>query len=91
MGTLKTIRQKVRNSRYELTEHAREEMTDDELETADVRRAILYGRLERVLTDDHRGARYLITGRARDGRETTVVCRILPSGTLRIVTVWTGE
>ena len=66
-------------------------MTDDELETADVRRAILHGQLERVLTNNHRGDRYLIIGQARDGRGITVVCRTLPSGLLRIITVWAGE
>jgi len=88
---LKTIRQKVRSNCYELSEHAREEMAEDGLEVADVRRVILHGQLEKTLTDDPRGDRYIVKGQACDGRETAVVCRILPSGLLRIITVWTEE
>ncbi len=89
MGTLRNIRRKVRAENYEITDHARTEMQDDDLEIADIENAILHGKIVRRLTNDVRGTRYIIVGRGQSG-DITVVCRILSSGLLRIITLWSG-
>ena len=92
MGTLRTIRYKVKRGLYELTRHARDEMQADELSLADVRRVILFGKLESRQTNDPRGTRYVISGHAYDGREVSIICRILPvSGRVRVITVYVKE
>ncbi|MBI1929130.1 DUF4258 domain-containing protein [Candidatus Poribacteria bacterium] len=85
---LQSIRQKVRENFYQITQHAKDEMRDDALSTADVKHVILNGRITSRLTRDPRGLRYVLCGPACDGREINVVCRILDSGKLRIVTVY---
>ena len=45
------------------------------------------GQIIQRLTHDRRGIRYRLRGPARDGREVNVICRILDSGELRIITV----
>ena len=86
--TLQSIRQKVRRNFYQITQHAKDEMRDDRLSTDDVKCAILNGRIISRLTYDPRGVRYVLCGSARDGREINVVCRILDSGKLRIITTY---
>ena len=88
---LHSIRQKVRENFYQITQHAKDEMRDDVLSIGDVKHAILNGRVISRLTHDPRGIRYVLGGPARDGREISVVCRILDSGKLRIVTVYAIE
>jgi hypothetical protein len=79
---IRRIRQAVRREQYEFTIHALEEMDDDQLTEADVRRALLNGELRATLTDDPRGARWVVRGSSHD-IEIEVVCRFLPSGLLR--------
>ena len=85
---LQSIRQKVKENFYQITQHAKDEMRDDSLSTADVKHVILNGRIISWLTHDPRGIRYVLCGPACDGREINVVCRILDSGKLRIITVY---
>lgn len=85
------IRERIRTKNYELTGHAEEEREDDDLSIADLQSAILSGRTVEVLTGDPRGNRYVVRGKAQDGRETEVVCRFLTSGKLRILTVYALE
>ncbi len=66
-----------------MTEHAEEEREDDQLTVANLR--------EIVLTDDLRGDRYVVRGKAQDGREVEIACRFLASGKLRIITVYVLE
>ena len=87
MGTLGAIRRKVRANQYEITDHARTEMQDDGLRVADLEHAILFGKIAQTLTDDLRGTRYVIWEHKRN---VAVVCCILPSGLLRIITDWAG-
>ena len=87
-SVLQSIRQKVRENFYQITQHAKDEMRDDSLSTADVKHAILNSRIISRLTHDPRGIRYQLCGPACDGREINVVCRILDSGKLRIITVY---
>ena len=88
---LQSIQQKIIQNSYQVTQHALDEMRKDELSTADVKHAIRRGRIAQRFTRDRRGPRYRLTGPARDGREINVICRILDSGILRIITVYATE
>ncbi len=88
---LQSIRQKVVRNFFQVTEHALDEMQKDSLSTVDVKNALRRGRIVQRFTHDSRGIRYRITGPARDGREINVICRILDSGELRIITVYATE
>ena len=88
---IRAIRERIRTKHYEVTEHAEAEREDDELTMADLREAMLTGRVATILTDDPRGNRYVVRGKAQDGREIEVVCRFLTSGKLRIITVYVLE
>lgn len=86
---LRRIRRAIREDRYEFTVHALEEMDEDDLDEAAVREAFLSGRLTAELTDDPRGTRFIVRGSAQNQRcEIEIVCRFLPSGLLRIITVY---
>lgn len=89
---LKRIQRAVREERYEFTIHALEEMDDDDLDVTDVHNAILHGEISSELTDDPRGIRFVVLGNTQDQiRFLEVVCRFLPSGLLRIITVYKIE
>ena len=88
MKTLQKIRQKVIEKDYHLSDHAEEEMLDDELERIDIENAILKGIIGKKLTEDMRGTRYRIEGPARDGRIIHVVCRFKEHGNLILVTAY---
>ncbi|MBI4687671.1 MAG: DUF4258 domain-containing protein [Nitrospirae bacterium] len=88
MKALQRIRQKVIEKDYYLSDHAEEEMLDDELERVDIENAILKGRIEKKLTEDIRGTRYRIEGPARDGRMIHVVCRFKEHGNLILITAY---
>lgn len=86
---IKRIRRAIREGRYEFTVHALEEMDEDNLDESDVRYGILHGGVYAELTDDPRGLRFVIRGTTNDeGRGLEVVCRFMPSGLLRIITVY---
>lgn len=89
---IKRIRRAVREERYEFTIHALEEMDDDDLDETDVRYVVLHREISSELTDDPRGIRFVVCGNAADkNRSLEVVCRFLPSGLLRIITVYQIE
>ena len=88
MKILQRIRQKVIEKDYYLSDHAEEEMPDDELERVDIENAIIKGRIEKKLTEDMRGTRYRIEGPARDGRIIHVVCRLKEHGNLVLITAY---
>jgi hypothetical protein len=88
---IREIRERIRTKNYEFTGHAEEEREDDDLSVADLRGAILTGRVVQILTSDLRGNRYVVRGTAQDEREIEVVCRFLASGKLRILTVYAVE
>ena len=67
-------------------------MDEDDLTDADVRATILNGRVAKTLTDDPRGERFVVRGLPRGHEaEVEVVCRFLPSGRMRIITVYRAE
>ncbi|MBI4023985.1 MAG: DUF4258 domain-containing protein [Verrucomicrobia bacterium] len=68
---LDQIRQLVLESRYEVTDHAFEEMADDNLLLVDVETAILTGQIIRENKGDPRGTVYAIKGGGTD-HETSI-------------------
>jgi hypothetical protein len=86
---LARVRSAVCAEQYRISDHAREEMEDDDLTAGDVENAILTGRVTRRYTRDPRGIRWEVTGRTTDGRLASVVCRFLPSGVLLVITAYT--
>jgi len=88
MKAIQKIRQKILDKEYYLSDHAEEEMLDDELERRDIENAILKGNIEKKLTEDARGSRYRIEGPARDGRIIHVVCRFKEHGDLIVITAY---
>lgn len=88
MKTLQRIRQMVMDRNYYLSDHAEEELLDDELERKDIENAILNGRIEKKLIEDKRGTRYRIEGPARDDRIIHVVCRFKEHGNLIVITAY---
>jgi len=89
--TIEKIRALVREQRYEISTHANEEMSDDELTSLDVEQTILTGKIEKRFTSDLRGVRYEVVGQALDGRSIAVVCRIPTTEWLRIITVYEAD
>ena len=63
-------------------------MAADDLEFADIKRAIETGRIRRRFTRDPRGTRYEILGLSTDEREIGVICRIKSTGKLLFITVY---
>ena len=89
MGEIDKIRKKVINKEYEFTiPHFFEEMAADEIEFADVKKALATGRIRQKFTIDPRGTRYEIVGRATDEREIGIICRIKSTGKLLFITVY---
>ena len=86
---LQRIRNAILDHRYVLTEHAYEEMEKDRLDVLDVESAILTGEIQRALTMDPRGRRYVVVGKATD-QETPVgvVARFVEHDQLLVITVY---
>lgn len=82
------LRRLVGEEKYTISTHANEEMSDDELMAVDIEQAILTGHVVNRFSNDPRGTRYEIAGDAVDGRGVGVVCRILATGWLIIITVY---
>lgn len=88
MNILDKIRQKILEEEYKIAGHANEEMSKDGLIAIDIEGAILTGQINKKFTRDPRGMRYEIKGKSLDGRNIGVICRILPSGKLLIITAY---
>ncbi|MBI5762715.1 MAG: DUF4258 domain-containing protein [Planctomycetes bacterium] len=83
------IREAVLEQQYTLSEHAYDEMDQDDLDALDVESAILTGSIEKELTHDPRGTRYVIVGTACDLRTSVgVVVRFVEAGRLLVITVY---
>ena len=86
---LERIRLAVLDQRYNLTEHAYDEMDQDSLDVLDIESAILTGQIEQTLTHDLRGIRYVVVGRATDLRTPVgVVVRFIQEDELLVLTVY---
>ena len=89
---LERIRSAILDHRYSLTEHAYEEMDDDNLDVLDVEAAILTGEIDQVLTVDPRGTRYVVVGHATDQQtQVGVVVRFVEHDQLLIITVYEAK
>ena len=86
---LERIRKAILDHRYTLTEHAYDEMEEDNLDVLDVESAILTGKIDQALTKDPRGTRYVVIGSATDQiTPVGVVARFVEHDQLLIVTVY---
>ncbi len=89
---LERIRNAVLDQCYSLTEHAYEEMNEDDLDVLDVEAAILTGEIDQVLTDDPRGTRFVVIGNATDQATAVgVVVRFVERSQLLVITVYEIE
>ncbi|MFN0063723.1 MAG: DUF4258 domain-containing protein [Myxococcaceae bacterium] len=87
--SIRRIRRAVREGRYEFTGHCFEEMDEDDLTVDDVLDVLLRGELVSTVASDPRGTRYVLRGFGESlSLVVEVVCRFLPSRTLRIITVY---
>ena len=86
---LERIRTAILDHRYTLTEHAYDEMEEDNLDVLDVESAILTGKIDQVLTRDPRGTRYVVIGNPTDQQTAIgVVLRFVEHDQLLIITVY---
>ena len=86
---IERIRNAVLDRRYTLTEHAYDEMAEDNLDVLDVESAILTGEIDKVLTMDPRGTRYVVIGKATDQEtQVGVVGRFVQHDQLLVITVY---
>lgn len=90
--SINRIRKAVRDGHYQYTIHALDEMDADDLVEEDVRHALLHGDVVAELTEDPRGVRFVVQGTGMLPLPIIeVVCRFLPSGLLRLITVYALE
>ena len=69
-----------------MSNHAMDEMAEDDLDILDVEEAVLNGQITRVEKDDPRGTKYVVHGLAADGmRPVGVVGRITSGGRYLII------
>lgn len=79
------IRQLVLYGAYYFTQHALEELEQDDLDEFDTETALLHGRIRRTWP---RERKYEVVGPSNDGRTVGVVCRITQTNKLRIITAY---
>ena len=92
MVDIEFIRKKVERSEYEFAvPHFFEEMINDDLIWQDIELAIENGGIRREFTDDPRGSRYEIVGKATDGREIGIICRVKATGRVLFITTYELE
>lgn len=82
------LRRKVAFGDYELTGHAKDEMEQDGFTIQDVKSAIYNGRITARQRHGSARRKFVVSGRARDGRGLHVVCRFTDSGRVRVITVF---
>lgn len=86
---LRQMQDKVRRREYVMTLHAEEEMADDGFTIFDVERTILSGEIVERQEDHQSGEwKYLVLGKAIDGRPVTVVAKLSVTKILVIITVY---
>ena len=86
---IERIRESVLSQCYTFSEHAYDEMTEDNFDVLEVEAALLTGTMEQVLTHDSRGTRYVVHGVATDQEtQVGVVMRFVQSDMLLIITVY---
>ncbi|MBI4583255.1 MAG: DUF4258 domain-containing protein [Planctomycetes bacterium] len=89
---LQRVRDAILEHRYALSEHAYDEMTEDELDALDVEAAILTGKIVKIQSKDARGRRYVLIGTACDqSTPVGVVVRFVEQDQLLIITAYEIE
>ena len=90
--TLERIRSKISDGSYDMTIHALEEMTEDDLDIFDVEHAIFNGRLVRTRWDGRGRVCYTVHGIEADEMSAVgIVGRFTESGRFLIITVYKME
>ena len=84
MSAIRRIRKAIREGRYDITDHAKEEAEADRLRLRDVIAILLSGEIDSTYEDDLRGTRYVVRGELADAA-VDVVCRFDSGGRLLIV------
>jgi hypothetical protein len=87
MSVIARLRAAIRTNNYEYSQHALDEMDEDDLSDADVREAILRGGIRAELTDDPRGIRYLVKGKS-GSIDIEIIARFTTEDSIRIITVY---
>ena len=82
------LRAAVLEERYEVSQHAEQGRLNDTLLIQDVENAILSGEIIESYPDDARGPSCLICGTSVSRLPVHVVVGFLPSGWLRVITVY---
>lgn len=86
---LERIRNAILDQKYTLSEHAYDEMAADNLDVLDVESAILTGDIDKTLTMDPRGTRYVVVGTATDqSTPVAVVVRFVEREEVLVITVY---
>ena len=84
------IRGRIRNRQYIVTEHARQEMTNDLLTVFDIEHVILTGEiLERQRDQQAVEWKYRIRGSSVENDWVEAVVKITPTGKVVVLTVYT--
>lgn len=83
------IRAAIRHGTYDMTQHASEEMAEDELDIVDVETSIRHGTLVKSEKDDPRGTRYTVYGSGADHKtQVGTVGRFTETGRYLLVPVY---
>jgi hypothetical protein len=86
---LKEMRDKIRKREYIMSNHAEEEMNDDDLSIFDVEACVLTGKiLERQKDKVTAEWKYRINGQSLSSGEVELVVKLSPTGKLVIITVY---
>lgn len=91
MNELARMRRCIAEQKYRISTHANDEMADDYLISNDIEAIILSGVIAQRFTEDERGRRYAVLGDTLDGRKAYVICRLLLSGVLLVITAYVAE
>lgn len=87
MSVIARLRAAIRTNNYEYSQHALEEMDEDNLSDDDIKEAIFHGGVRSELTDDPRSIRYLVKGKS-GSIEIEVIARFTAEDGVRIITVY---
>jgi hypothetical protein len=85
LSKITQIQALVRYGLYYLTEHADDEAIDDGFDIYDIENGILTGTIRRTWP---KGGKYEVVGKALDGRDIGIVCRMTQTGKVRVITVY---
>jgi len=88
MPALQRIRRKVSNGQFIVGTHVFNKLEELGLTVEDVFLVVKYGEIVNELTDDPRGTRYVILGKATEGVSLGLVCRFLETGQIIFITCY---